>query len=102
LIEAGETITGYMAYSFAPDILDKIIDLETVEANIPEPHEEEGDVTSNFGEGGSFTLGLSDEGSDKAEGNKDFYEDRVTYDNMGDKEMINEKDGIGETEKLRD
>lgn len=102
LLEAGETVTGLYAYSFAPDILEKVLDLETVTVNINQPHSDEGDVNSNFGEEGKFTLALSDSGAEKAEDDQAFYEDRATYENMGDKEMLKEKDNIGESEDLRD
>lgn len=102
LIKAGETMTGYYAYSFGPDTLDKILELEEVTVNVNAPHSEKEDVTSNFGEESKFTLPLSGEGAEKTEANKVFYEDKATYDNMGDKKMLKEKADIGESEDLRD
>lgn len=102
LIEAGETVTGYYAYPFSPELLDQILDLSTVTVNVNEPHSEKGDVNSNFGEKGKFTLSLSEEGAEKAEASGAFYDDKATYDDMGEKTMIKEMSDINDSEMLRD
>lgn len=102
LIKAGESFTGYYAYPLSAEVLEKVLDLSTITININTPHSDKGDVNSNFGKKGKFVIPLSDEGSEKAEANKAFYEDKVTYDDMGDKKMLKEKSDINESEMLRD
>lgn len=102
LLKAGETITGYYAYPFSPELLDKIIDLSTVTVMVNEPHSEKGDVNSKFGKEGQFVLALNEEGAKKAEENAAFYNDKATYENMGEKKMLEEKHDINKSEMLRD
>ncbi|MBS4208895.1 DUF5068 domain-containing protein [Bacillus sp. FJAT-50079] len=102
LIKAGETITGYYAYPFGKDHLDEVLELSTVVVDIPKPHSEKGDVNSNFGSEGKFTLSLNEDGAAKVAANEAFFQDRATREDMGEKEMLKEKDGINESEELGD
>lgn len=102
LIEAGETIQGYYAYAFGPDNLEKILDLGEVTIRINRPFSDKGDVTSYFGKEGQFVIPVSETGEERVESNKSFYQDKVTYDDMGEKIMIKEKSDIGESQDLRD
>lgn len=102
LIEAGESVTGYYAYAFSPEQLETIIELSTVTVKVNQPHNEKGDVNAKFGKEGQFILSLSEEAEKKAEANKAFYQDKATYENMGDKKMLKEKDNINMSEMLRD
>ncbi|GAK00621.1 hypothetical protein JCM19055_3719 [Geomicrobium sp. JCM 19055] len=68
--------------------------------DIPAPHSELGDVNSNFGDDGSFTVSLNEEGAERAEHNEAFYPDLVTTNDMGDKEMISENDDINDSQEL--
>lgn len=102
LIKAGETITGYYAYPFGKDHLDEILELSTVVVDIPQPHSEKGDVNSNFGKEGKFTLSLNEDGAVKVAANEAFYQDRATREDMGEKKMLKEKEGINKSEELGD
>ncbi|CAM3925919.1 DUF5068 domain-containing protein [Lederbergia lenta] len=102
LIKAGETITGYYAYPFSKDDLATILELSTVVVEVPKPHAEKGDVNSNFGKEGKFTLSLNADGAAKIADNEAFYQDRATREDMGDKKMVKEKDGINKSETLGD
>ncbi|MDX8044681.1 DUF5068 domain-containing protein [Gracilibacillus sp. S3-1-1] len=102
LVEAGESITGYVAYPFGESILDDVLDEGTVMIDVPAPHATEGEFTDTFGEESSFQIGLSDEGTETAEANQSFYRDRVTANNMGEKVMLEEVQDMGETEEVSD
>lgn len=102
LLEAGETVTGFFAYPFGKDDLDIILDLATVAVDVPPAQAEKGAFDSPIGKQGKFTLSVSEEGAEKVAANEAFYQDKVTVDDMGDKTMIEEKDGIGESEALGD
>lgn len=102
LIKAGESISGYYTYPFGEDQLKDVLDEGTVAVEVPAPHSEKGEVNSTFGKEGKFTLSLNEDGAKKAESDKAFYEDKVTSYNMGEKEMLEEKDGIDKSEELGD
>lgn len=102
LIEAGESVTGYYTYPFSENHLEEVLDVSTATVEVPAPQSDPEDVSSSFGEAGEFTLSLNEDGAEKTEKNKDFYSDAVTADDIGDKEMIKEKDDIDESEKLGD
>ncbi|MBM7634972.1 DUF5068 domain-containing protein [Geomicrobium sediminis] len=99
-IADGETITGYYTYPFGPEQLEEVLAESTAIIDIPAPHSELGDVNSNFGDDGSFTVSLNEEGAERAEHNEAFYPDLVTTNDMGDKEMIAENDDINDSQEL--
>lgn len=101
-LKAGEELTGYYAYPFSPEALDHIVDLSTVTVVVNKPHNEKGDVNSNFGKDGKFTLSLNEAGEEKASSSAEFYQDKATYDDMGEKKMLKEKSDIADTQELRD
>ncbi|MCH1625288.1 DUF5068 domain-containing protein [Ferdinandcohnia quinoae] len=100
LIKAGESITGYYTYPFGEDHLQEVLNVSTASVEVPKPQSKKDDYSSSFGKEGQFTLGLNKEGENRVEGNKKFYQDKATTDDMGDKKMIEEKNGIGKSEKL--
>jgi len=102
LIKSGESATGYYTYPLGEDHLKDLLDAGILEVEVPAPHSEKGDVNSNFGKEGKFNLSINDDGSEKSESDKSFYQDKATADNMGEKEMLDEKDGIDKSEKLGD
>lgn len=102
LLKAGETVTGYYTYPLGEDILSDALEASTVSVEVPTPQEEAGEFDKPIGKKGNFLLALNDEGADKVSSSGDFYQDKATYENMGDKEMIKEKSGIGESEELGD
>ena len=102
LLKAGESVTGYYAYPFGKDHLEEVLDASTATVEVPTPRADMDDYDSSIGKEGKFTLSLNEAGAEKVEGNKDFYQDKVTADDMGDKKMLKEKDGIDESEKIGD
>lgn len=102
LLEAGETVTGYYAYPFGQDDLETIMDLSTVQVEVPQAQGEKDSFDSPIGKEGKFTLSLSEEGAEKVAANEAFYQDKVTVDDMGEKKMLKEMDGIDESEEIGD
>lgn len=100
LIPAGEAITGYVAYPFGKEQLNTAVDLGTIDVLVPTAHAKEDDFGTSFGERGRFTLAVNAAGDESVATNSGFYEDRVTFEKMGDKEMLKEKSDINETQKL--
>src|SRR5699024_10976508 len=47
-------------------------------------------------------LALNEDGADNISENEKFYQDKATFENIGDKEMIKEKSDIGEKEDIGD
>lgn len=101
LIKAGETISGYEAYSFGKTEVENLMALSVLDMRISPPQWDLEDFSTKFGEEGRFRISLSDDGAETAKNNSKFYEDKVTFDNMGEKKMIKEKSAIGETKDLR-
>nr|WP_067843059.1 DUF5068 domain-containing protein [Amphibacillus sediminis] len=102
LVEAGQTVSGYYTYPFGEDVLATVLDLGTVSIDVPAPFAKADDFGSEFGSKGNFALSLSAAGAERVEANQAFYNDKVTADNMGNKEMIKEQTEIGESEQLGD
>lgn len=102
LVEAGETVTGYYTYPLGEDILKDALDASTVSVEVPTPQEEAGGFDKPIGKAGKFSLALNDDGADKVSASGAFYQDKATFEDMGEKEMIKEKSDIGESEELGD
>ncbi|WP_242223172.1 DUF5068 domain-containing protein [Bacillus cereus group sp. BfR-BA-01380] len=102
LVEAGKSVSGYVAYPFGKDDLAKILELSTVSVMVPEAQANKGKFDARIGSPGNFTLSLNKQGSEKAAANKTFYKDKATFDNMGEKKMLSEKANINKKEQLGD
>ena len=102
LLKAGESVSGYEAYSFGKTELDTLMDLSVLDMTVPKPRADKDDFGSTFGEEGRFKIVLSDDGAEAAESNSKFYEDKVTFDSMGEKKMLKEKSDIGDSQDLGD
>ena len=102
LLKAGESVSGYEAYSFGKTELDTLMDLSVLDMTVPKPRTDKDDFGSTFGEEGRFKIVLSDDGAEAAESNSKFYEDKVTFDSMGEKKMLKEKSDIGDSQDLGD
>ncbi|WP_245711626.1 DUF5068 domain-containing protein [Gracilibacillus ureilyticus] len=102
LIEAGKAYTGYFAYPFGKSIMPGVLNEGIVSIEVPAPHATKGDVNDNFGNGTTLHLGLTEEASSKVTENQSFYQDKLTTQNMGEKIMLEEKQGIGTTETISD
>lgn len=102
----GESVSGYTAYALSPDELDDILEEEEVEIDVKAAAEEYDSETYDYkpliGKDSKFNVAISEQGSDNIAESGSFYDDRVTEDNMGDKEMIKEKSELDESVSLRD
>lgn len=101
-LKAGETVTGYYVYPFGEDVLQDVLNLGTVAIDIPAAREDLDDFNSKIGKDAKFNISVTKEGADKVASNEVFYQDKATVDNMGDKTMLKEKQGIDESHKLED
>ncbi|MEK4305055.1 MULTISPECIES: DUF5068 domain-containing protein [Oceanobacillus] len=104
LVESGDEVTGYYAYPFGSEDLEAILAEGNVILNVPTPTTEYNEYSSSIGSGTEFSLPLD---GDSAEKNAEtesqgFYQDALSAENMGDKEMIEQEDGIGESDELGD
>ncbi|PFE06344.1 DUF5068 domain-containing protein [Bacillus cereus] len=100
LVEAGKSVSGYVAYPFSKDDLTKILGLSTVSVMVPEAQANKGKFDAPIGSPGKFALSLNQQGSEKTTADKAFYQDKVTVDNMGEKTMLSEKSNINKSEQL--
>ncbi|MFO1444859.1 hypothetical protein KDN24_16970 [Bacillus sp. Bva_UNVM-123] len=82
-------------YSF-----NEILNVLTASVEIPAPQSKKDDFSSRFGKEGKFMLSLNETDKKKVEGNKGFYQDKATVDDMGEKKMFEEKSEIGKSEVL--
>jgi len=103
-LKAGDEVTGYYTYPFGEEQLNDVLSEGEVEVEVPQPQKDPDDFGTAIGEEGSFVLSLDAESTAEngEKESKGFYEDKVTEENMGDKTMIEEEDGIGKTETLGD
>ncbi|MFA1819786.1 DUF5068 domain-containing protein [Virgibacillus oceani] len=101
-VNAGEEVTGYYTYPFGETRFADVLDVGSVDVQVPTPQTDPEDFSSTIGSEGRFTISLDEEGTAEQEetANEGFYEDKVTADNMGDKTMIESEEGIGDTEEL--
>ncbi len=90
LVEAGDEVTGYYAYPFGQKQLDDILAEGNVIVDVPAPTTEYNEYSSTIGSGTEFTLPLDDDSAEKSAETESqgFYQDRISAENMGDKEMI--------------
>ncbi|WP_026590630.1 DUF5068 domain-containing protein [Bacillus sp. UNC437CL72CviS29] len=100
LVEAGKSVSGYVAYPFSKDDLTKILGLSTVSVMVPEAQANKGKFDAPIGSPGKFALSLNQQGSEKTAADKAFYQDKVTVNNMGEKTMLSEKSNINKSEQL--
>lgn len=105
-LDDGDEETGYIAYAFSPDQLDEILEEEKVEIAVnpaAEDYDSESyDYKPLIGKETKFNVPLGEDGAENVKESGEFYEDRATDENMGDKTMIKEKEDIDETMSLRD
>lgn len=104
LVEAGKEVKGYFAYALGEDRYATVLDLGSVDILVPTPQTDMEDFSSTFGSDGRFTISLDADSAEKADAqsSQGFYADKVTRDNMGEKEMLEEKEDIGASEELGD
>lgn len=102
LLPAGKTVTGYYTYPFGQGELQSAMDVSTVAVEIPAAQSVKGEVSNPIGKDGQFTLSLNEAGAEKISANANFYKDKVTTGDMGEKVMLKEESGIGKSEQLGD
>lgn len=107
LLEGGESYHGYLAYPIGEEQLEEILEEDgNVTIDIETPYTEEDEFSEEYriGERGELTLSLDEENvEERAEvESQGFYQDSISVDNMGGKEMIEQEDGIGESDELGD
>src|SRR5699024_5851172 len=102
LLDAGDTVTGYITYPLGQDILDEVLDLSTVTITGHLVQAIKDEFGSHIVSEGKFELALNEDGADNISENEKFYQEKATFENMGDKEMIKEKSDIGEKEDIGD
>ncbi|WP_459500439.1 DUF5068 domain-containing protein [Bacillus sp. C1] len=100
IVKAGETVSGYVAYPFGKDDLTKILEVSTVSVDVPAAQANKGKFDAPIGSPGKFALGLNKQGAEKVTGDKTFYQDKATVDNMGEKKMLKEKSNINASQDL--
>ncbi|WP_095221797.1 DUF5068 domain-containing protein [Virgibacillus sp. 7505] len=101
-IKAGETITGTYAYPMGETELKAAMESGSATIEVPAPTTDPDDLSTTLGTKGQFTVNLSEEGAKQTEANAAFYQDGISVDNMGEKTMIEEKEGIGLSQELGD
>ena len=104
LMEAGQEVTGYVAYPLGADRFAAVLDVGSVDILIPTPQKDMEDFSSTFGSDGRFTLSLDADNAAQVEeqSGQGFYADKATTDNMGEKEMLESKEDIGDSQELGD
>ncbi|PFM58202.1 DUF5068 domain-containing protein [Bacillus cereus] len=100
LVEAGKSVSGYVAYPFGKDDLTKILELSTVSVMVPEAQANKGKFDAPIGSAGTFALSLNKQGDQKVSNDAAFYQDKATAQNMGEKTMLSEKANINKSEQL--
>ncbi|MFJ6413479.1 DUF5068 domain-containing protein [Terribacillus saccharophilus] len=101
-LKAGETITGTYAYPMGETELKAAMESGSATVEVPAPTTNPDDLSTALGTKGQFTINLSEEGAKQTEANAAFYQDAISVDNMGEKTMIEEKEGIGQSQELGD
>ena len=76
--------------------------LSTIDVLVPTAQSDMDDFETIIGSKGRFTIAISDEGAESVANNSQFYEDRVTFEKLGEKTLLKEKSDIGESKELGD
>lgn len=105
-LPTGELVSGFAAYPLSLTELDDILELQTVEIEVNAAAENYDSSTYDYspliGSPTKFDISMSADGEEKLTERGQFYEDRATYENWGEKTMIKEKEDINETVSLGD
>jgi hypothetical protein len=101
-IKAGESVTGFVAYPFGTAELETVMGEGSALIEVPAAQAKADDFGNPIGKEGKFTINFDEAGAKETESNKEFYQDAVSIENMGDKKMIEQKEGIGESKELGD
>ncbi|SNZ14236.1 protein of unknown function [Terribacillus aidingensis] len=101
-IKAGESVTGFVAYPFGTAELETVMSEGSALIEVRAAQAKADDFDNPIGKDGKFTINFDEEGAEKTESNKEFYQDAVSIENMGDKQMIDQKEDVGESKELGD
>lgn len=116
LIKAGESVTGTYTYPLGESELYGAIAAGEGTIEAPTAQTDPDDISTAIGRKGSFTIDFSSVAAEESESedtentskesstdiNEGFYEDATTLENMGEKAMLDQKEGIGESQELGD
>ncbi|SDC41071.1 protein of unknown function [Terribacillus halophilus] len=115
LLKAGESVTGTYTYPIGESHLYGAIAAGEGTIEVPTAQTDPDDIKTAIGRKGSFSIDFSSIGAEETETtgsesettsstdiNEGFYEDSATLENMGDKKMLDQKEGIGESQQLGD
>lgn len=102
-IKPNEEISGYVGLAIKPAAMEKILETGTATFNLSGLYSKANSFNKEDAivEPKKEVIALSDEGSSSKSASSEFYEDKVTKDNMGTKTMIQEKE-LGKTEKFEE
>ncbi|MFP7494756.1 DUF5068 domain-containing protein [Terribacillus saccharophilus] len=101
-LEAGESVTGYMAYPFGTSALETIMDEGSAFITVPVALTAPDDYDSAIGKEGKFTVNFDAASAEKSKADQAFYQDLASHDNMGEKKMIEQKEDIAQSKELAD
>lgn len=105
-IEPKESVSGYYAILLRTEDIENIENVNVAKLPIPEAGDEylpdQYEYKNKIGSKTEFSIVVSEEGSSKQESDEIFYEDRTHIDNMGDKTMLKEKEGVDEAKTVGD
>ncbi|WP_257000858.1 DUF5068 domain-containing protein [Terribacillus saccharophilus] len=99
---AGESVTGYIAYPFGTSELETVMTEGSALIEVPAAQAKPDDFGNAIGQPGKFTINFDEAGAEQTKANAEFYQDAISVDNMGEKTMIEEKEGIGQSKDLGD
>lgn len=114
LIKAGESVTGTYTYPLGETELYGAIAAGEGTIEAPTAQTNPDDISTAIGRKGSFTIDFSSVAAEESESadtentskesstdiNEGFYEDATTLENLGEKAMLDQKEGIGESQEL--
>ena len=102
LIKKGESVTGYLPMALDPEELSSILELGLVSYEVPAAYNKADSVKTAdaIGKAESVQLSVSKSGAETVKENAKFYQDKATIKNMGTKTMIEEKEGIDDSQTI--
>lgn len=100
LFEAGEKVTGLMSFTLTDAEFEKLKTVKPkyiIEGGLADNDQYK---NSNPQQSPAYDFIYGDEQAKQTAGQPQFYQDRLTTDNMADKKMIFEKSGINDTQEI--
>ncbi|MCM2677098.1 DUF5068 domain-containing protein [Alkalicoccobacillus plakortidis] len=99
--EPDESVTGFVILRLTDDEYEQLdsINPKLIVGGAAGPNE---DFSDSYREEVAYDFILSDEQGEQSESSSSFYQDKLVTNNMADKEMIYEEEGIGQSETIDD